>query len=102
MFLFLDVWLIPAIAAGSSSYLVSLLWERLRPMTAPSGLQESFLVILSFLMGCICAFYRDAMYASTLENNTVVMFAAGATATFLWLCLRKYLPVSRGGSRTKG
>ena len=92
----LDVWLLPAIAASSSSYLVSLVWERLRTATAPTGLMAGFLAGLSFLMGAICAYYRDAVFAPTLESNVIIMFVVGASTTYLWLLLRKYFPGSKG------
>ncbi len=88
----LDIWLMPAIAAGSSSYLVCLAWERIKYRTAPDGLLEGFLAGMSFLMGAICAYYRHHMYAPTLENNVIIMFVVGASTTYVWLLLRKYLP----------
>jgi len=88
----MDAWLLPAIAASSSSYLVCLLWERFRNSTAPGGLLAAFLAILSFLMGAICAYYRHTLFASSLEGNVIIMFVVGATSTFFWLLLRKYLP----------
>jgi hypothetical protein len=97
MILALDAWLIPAIAAASSSYLVSLLWERLRPRTAPTRLQEAFLAVLSFLMGGICALYRVSAYERSLESNTIVMFLTAAVTTFAWLCLRRHFPGLRQG-----
>ncbi len=92
MILSVDIWLLPAIAAGSSSYLVSLAWERVRISTAPNRLLSAFLSGLSFLMGAICAYYRYKVFAPSLENNVIVMFVVGASTTFLWLLLRKYLP----------
>ena len=94
MLFYLDTWLLPAIAASSSSYLICLAWEKVRPRTAPSGLMEAFLAALSFLMGAVCAVYRYEMFASSLENNVIVMFGVAASTTFLWLLLRKYLPRS--------
>ena len=88
----LDIWLLPAIAAGSSSYLVSLLWERFRSATAPSGVIAGFLSGLSFVMGGISSYYRAGFYSPSLENNIIVMFAAGAITTYVWLLLRQYLP----------
>jgi hypothetical protein len=96
----LDIWLLPAIAAGSSSYLVSLAWERLRRATAPSGLMAAFLASLSFVMGAISAYFRNIQYSPTLENNIIVMFFAGASTTYIWLLLRHYLPSFR--RRTSG
>jgi hypothetical protein len=87
-----ETWLLPAIAAGSSSYLVSLGWERLRKPSAPSGIMAGFLAALSFIMGAICAYYRHTVFAPSLENNIIVMFVVGASTTYLWLLLRKYLP----------
>ena len=92
MFLSIDIWLLPAIVAGSSSYLVSLAWEKIRFHTSPTGPLAVLLAVLSFLMGGICAFYRQQVFAPTLENNIIMAFVAGATATYLWLLLRKYLP----------
>ncbi len=92
MILSLEIWLLPAIAAGSASYLVSLIWERLRPPTAPSGLLAVLLSILSFLMGGISSYYRYSVFAPSLENNIIVMFVAGAITTFVWLALRRFLP----------
>jgi len=87
-----DTWLLPAIAASSSSYLVCLAWERFRHNTAPDGLLSAFLAGLSFIMGAICAYYRHMVFAPALENNIIVMFFVGASTTYLWLLLRKYLP----------
>ncbi len=96
MILSVDIWLLPAIAAASSSYLVSLVWERVRPLTAPSGLVAALLSALSFLMGGISSYYRYSLFAPALENNIIIMFAAGAIATFAWLALRRHLPGSSG------
>jgi len=90
-----DIWLLPAIAAASSSFLVSLCWERFRPATAPSGLVAGFLTTLSFIMGGISAYYRHSIYFRSPENNVIVMFAVGASTTFVWLCLRRYILPSR-------
>jgi zinc transporter ZupT len=92
----LDVWLLPAIAASSSSYLVSLIWERVRPPSAPTPLLSAVLSGLSFLMGGISAYYRYSVFAPSLENNIIIMFTAGAISTFAWLYLRRYLPGVRG------
>lgn len=92
MFLSVDTWLLPAIAAGSSSYLVCLLWERFRTRTAPNGLLAGFLAGLSFVMGGISAYTRHSLFAVSLENNIIVMFFVGASTTFFWLLLRKYFP----------
>jgi len=92
----IDIWLLPAIAASSSSYLVCLVWERVRSRTAPDGPLAGFLAGLSFLMGAICASYRHTVYTPTLENNVIVMFVAGASTTYLWLLLRRYLPGFKG------
>jgi hypothetical protein len=86
----LDVWLLPAIASGSSSFLVSLAWERFRNQTAPSGRMGAFLATLSFIMGAISAYYRSTVFDPGLENNVIVMFLVGASTTYLWLRLRKY------------
>ncbi len=86
----LDTWLLPAIAAGSSSYLVSLGWERFKNETAPSWKTEAFLAILSFIMGGISAYYRSTVFDPGLEDNVIVMFLVGASSTYLWLRLRKY------------
>jgi len=90
MILSLDIWLLPAIAAASSSYLVSLLWEKYRAVTAPTGLVAGFLAALSFVMGGISALFRHEVYFSSPENNVIVMFAVGASTTFVWLRFRKY------------
>ncbi len=92
MFFSLDTWLLPAIAAGSSSYLVCLVWERFRTNSAPSGLLAAFLAALSFIMGAICAYYRHALFAPSPENNVIIMFVVGASTTYFWLLLRKHLP----------
>ncbi len=92
MVFFIDIWLLPAIAAASSSYLVCLAWERIRNSSAPNGALAGFLAGLSFLMGAICAYYRHTIFAPSLENNVIVMFVVGASTTFFWLLLRKYLP----------
>ncbi len=88
----METWLLPAIAASSSSYLVCLAWERLRRDSAPNGAMEIFLAVLSFLMGGICAHLRHALFGTSLENDVIVMFVAGASTTFFWLLLRKYMP----------
>ena len=93
MILLLDVWLFPAIAACSASYLVVLAWERVRPQTAPAGPVAAFLAILSFLMGAVCAWYRVRYHGATPENNVIVMFLTGAATTYAWLLLRRFLPV---------
>jgi hypothetical protein len=95
MILSVDIWLLPAIAAGSSSYLVSLIWERLRSETAPSGRMEFLLATLSFIMGAISSYYRSASFGLGLENNIIVMFIVGASTTYLWLRLRKYFMIYR-------
>jgi Na+/proline symporter len=92
MILSFDIWLLPAIAASSSSYLVCLLWERFKTRTAPNGMLAGFLAALSFVMGGISAYIRNSMFALGLENNIIVMFLVGASTTFFWLLLRKYLP----------
>ncbi|MBZ5495196.1 MAG: hypothetical protein LAP85_02245 [Acidobacteriia bacterium] len=86
----LDTWLLPAIAAASSSYLVSLGWEHFRRSTAPSRLTEAFLAALSFIMGAIAAYSRHVSIQTSLNNNIIVMFLVGASTTYLWLRLRKY------------
>ena len=69
--------------------------------TAPSGLISAFLAALSFVMGAFSAYYRDAIYAPTLENNIIIMFTVGATTTYFWLLLRRYLlPGRRHQSQT--
>ena len=92
MILSLDTWLLPAIAACSSSYLVCLLWERIKTTTAPNGMMAGFLAALSFVMGAISAYIRHKLFAPGLENNVITMFLVGASTTFFWLLLRKYLP----------
>ncbi len=99
MILAIDTWLLPAIAASSSSYLVCLVWERVRNRSAPDGALAAFLAGLSFLMGAVCAYYRHTRFAPSLENNVIVMFAVGASTTFFWLLLRKYLPGFRRNGR---
>jgi len=86
----LETWLLPAIAASSSSYLVCLIWERIKYSTAPNGPLSAFLAILSFLMGAISAYYRHTLFAPSLENNVIIMFLVGASTTYFWLLLRKY------------
>ena len=95
MFLSLDIWLLPAIAAASSSYLVSLIWERIRPLTAPNGLISGLLSGLSFAMGGISSYYRYSLFAPSLESNVIIMFAAGAIATYVWLSIRRFFPWER-------
>jgi hypothetical protein len=87
-----ETWLLPAIAAGSSSYLVCLAWERIRKNTAPSGLLSSLLAGLSFIMGGISAYYRFRILAPSIESNVIIMFVVGASTTFFWLLMRKYFP----------
>ncbi len=88
----MEIWLLPAIAASSSSYLVCLTWEKLRPDSAPNAAMEIFLAVLSFLMGGICAHLRHALFTTSLESDIIIMFMVGASSTFFWLLLRKYLP----------
>jgi hypothetical protein len=88
----LEKWLLPAIAAASSSYLVCLGWERFRTPTAPNRIMSGFLAALSFIMGAFSAYYRDSLYSPSLENNIIIMFVVGATTTYFWLLLRRYLP----------
>lgn len=96
MILSLDIWLLPAIAASSSSFLVCLAWERFKSSTAPSVLLEAFLAALSFLMGAISAYYRYVVFNPSLESNVIVMFVVGASTTYLWLLFRKYFPGFNG------
>jgi hypothetical protein len=100
MILYMETWFLPAIAASSSSYLICLAWERIRPKTAPSGLTEVLLASLSFLMGAFCAVYRHEVFESSLENNVIVMFGVAASTTFFWLILRRYLPRSEKPTNT--
>jgi hypothetical protein len=95
----LDAWLLPAIASGSSSYLVCLVWERFRNASAPSGLMSALLAALSFIMGAFCAYLRHRLLAPSPENNVIIMFVVGASTTYFWLLLRRFLPGSRGGRR---
>ena len=88
----IDTWLLPAIAASSSSYLVCLVWERIKVSTAPDGVLSAFLAGLSFLMGAICSYYRYTLFRPSLESNVIIMFIVGATTTYFWLLLRKHLP----------
>jgi len=92
MILALDIWLLPAIAAAAASYLVGILWERLKPQTAPNRPLSAGLAALSFLLGAITAGYRHAVYAAGPENNIITMFIAGASATFFWLLLSRHFP----------
>ncbi len=92
MILSIDTWLLPAIAAGSSSYLVCLAWERFRTASAPSGARAALLAGLSFMMGAISAEYRYSLFNPSLENNIITMFVVGASTTYFWLLLRKYFP----------
>ena len=98
MILYIDVWLLPAIAAGASSYLVCLVWEHFRYKSAPNGVLAGFLVSLSFIMGAVSSYFRYAIYNVSLENNIIVMFIVGASTTFFWLLLRKYFPNVNGKS----
>ena len=98
MFFSIDTWLLPAIAAASSSYLVCLAWEKVRQASAPNGWLSGFLAGLSFLMGAICAYYRYALFAPSLENNVIIMFVVGASTTYFWLLLRRYLPGFKRGN----
>ena len=91
-----DIWLLPAVAASSASYLVVLAWERIRPATAPPGAIAALLAGLSFVMGAFSAFYRERESGVSPENNIIVMFVAGAAATYTWLLFRKYFLSSRG------
>jgi glucan phosphoethanolaminetransferase (alkaline phosphatase superfamily) len=88
----IDIWLLPAVSASASSYLVCLLWERFRRQSAPNGFMEIFLGCLSFLMGAFCAYYRYSKYATNLENNAIIMFVVGASTTYFWLLWRRYFP----------
>jgi hypothetical protein len=86
----METWLLPAIAAGSSSYLVCILWEKFRHNTAPNGMLAAYLAVLSFLMGAISAYYRHTMFACSLENNVIILFLVGASTTYFWLLLRGF------------
>ncbi len=97
MYFALDAWLLPAIASGSSSYLVSLIWEKVRAASAPSGGIAAFLTALSFMMGGISAYLRHNLYATSLENNIIIMYIVGATTTFLWLLMRRRFTWMRRG-----
>ena len=99
MILSLEIWVLPAIAAGASSYLVSLGWERFRRATAPTGPIAGFLASLSCMMGGVCSYYRHITSAPSLEGNIIVMFVAGASSTYLWLLLRRYLPAFKSQSK---
>jgi len=92
MTLAMEIWLMPAIASASSSYLVSLTWERFRRKSAPDGFLAGFLVALSFLMGAICAYSRHSRFEPSPESNVIVMFVVGASTTYFWLLLRRFLP----------
>jgi hypothetical protein len=94
-----ETWLLPAIAAGSSSYLVCLAWERLKHSTAPTSLQAAFLAALSFLMGAVCAYFRHVLFTPSPESSVIIMFGAGASSTFFWLLLRKYMFRYNGRNR---
>jgi hypothetical protein len=96
MFFSINIWLLPAIAAGASSYLVCLIWERYRNKSAPNGMLAGFLFGLSFIMGGISSYWRYRVYTTSLENNIIVMFTVGASTTFLWLLMRRYLPNMNG------
>ena len=87
MFFSIEIWVLPAISAGASSYLVCLLWEHYKYKSAPNGILAGFLVGLSFIMGAVSAYFRDRIYAVSLENNIIVMFIVGASTTFFWLLL---------------
>jgi hypothetical protein len=50
-------------------------------------------------MGAICAYYRHTVFAPSLENNVIIMFAVGASTTYFWLLFRKYLPGFKKGER---
>ena len=91
MVLSLDTWLLPAIGAAASSYLVCLGWERFRTATAPSRTMSAFLAALSFLMGAVSSYQRFVLFDVSLENNVIVMFVVAASTTYLWLRLRKYI-----------
>lgn len=99
MFFSMDIWLLPAVASGASSYLVCLIWERYRNRSAPNGLLAAFLVGLSFIMGGVSAYVRQRFYTVSLENNIIVMFIVGASTTFFWLLLRRYLPNVNGRNK---
>jgi len=92
MIFYINIWMLPAIAAGASSYLVCLIWERYKNKSAPNGALAGFLVSLSILMGAVCSYLRHSIYTVSLENNIIVMFIVGASSTFFWLLLRRYLP----------
>ena len=96
----IETWLLPAIAASSSSYLVCLTWEKCRRSSAPSVPTEIFLAALSFLMGAICAYVRHRLFATSLEGDVITMFIVGASTTFFWLLLRRYLPHINDRGRT--
>ena len=95
----IDIWLLPAVAAGASSYLVCLIWERYKHQSAPNGILAGFLVGLSFIMGGVSAYTRNRIYNVSLENNIIVMFMVGASTTFFWLLLRRYMPNVNGSNK---
>lgn len=99
MYFAVDAWLLPAIASGSSSYLVSLVWERVSAATAPSGTVAAFLTALAFLMGGISAYLRHSMYSTSLENNIITMYIVGASTTFFWLLMRRHFTWMGRGRR---
>jgi drug/metabolite transporter (DMT)-like permease len=99
MFLSMDIWILPAIAASSSSYLICILWERFRQNTAPDWGLSAFLAVLSFLMGAVSAYYRHVSFAPSLESNVIVMFIVGASTTFAWLLLRQHPPRVRRSNK---
>ena len=100
MILYIDTWLLPAIAAGAASYLVCLTWEHCSNKSAPNGVLAGFLAGLSFIMGAVSAYFRYRVYTVSIENNIIVMFVAGAVTTFFWLLLRKYLPNLNGRNKS--
>ena len=50
-------------------------------------------------MGGISAYLRHGLFATSLESDVIVMFIVGASTTFIWLILRKYLPPVKDRSR---
>ena len=91
----LETWLLPAIAAGSSSYLVSLGWERFRKPSAPTGMMAGFLAALSFIMGAICAYYRHTLLWAQPGKQHHHHVCGGGPTTYLCPAARKYFPGTR-------
>jgi hypothetical protein len=82
---------LPAIAAGVSSYLVSWIYQRLRTDHSSDRKAASYIAALSALMGGICSYYRITVLGRSLVNNLLVMSFVGGICTLFWFLIRRHM-----------